>query len=148
MSGHLRPDYTSLKEFMEQGIPFNSFLGMRVRLLEHGHARLLLPFRKEFIGDSRRPALHGGLISTLVDTCGGLAAWTCCAPDDKIATVDMRVDYLLPGPAADIEARAHVERLGNRVAVVSCLVLPAQGEEKTIAVGRAVYNIRRVADMG
>ncbi len=146
MSEHSGIEYSSLKILMEEGIPFNKYLGMRVLLLEHGNARLLLPFREEFIGDSRRPALHGGLISTLVDTCSGLAAWTCCAPNDKIATVDMRVDYLLPGPAADIEARAHVERLGNRVAVVSCMVVPALDGERTIAAGRAVYNIRRVAD--
>ncbi len=142
------PDLDVMRELIESGIPFNKFLGMRMLSLEKGHASLLLPFREEFIGDVRRPALHGGLISTLVDTCSGFAAWTCCAPQDKIATVDMRVDYMLPGPAEDILAQADVERLGNRVAVVSCQVLPAQGERNTIAVGRAVYNIRRMTDNG
>ena len=57
--------------FMEEEVPFNKYLGIKVDELREGFARLFVPFRKEFIGDARRPALHGGVISALIDTCGG-----------------------------------------------------------------------------
>lgn len=142
-------EHDALKRLMEEGVPFNVFLGLRVDSIEKGVVRMVLPYREEFLGDVRRPALHGGIISTLIDTCGGVAAWSYCTKEDKIATVDMRVDYLLPAPAEDLAVEARVERLGNRVAVVSSAVYPATAhrrKRKCIATGRAVYNIRRALD--
>lgn len=142
-------EHEALRRFIEEAIPFNVFLGLRLERVSRGFARMLLPFREAFLGDVRRPALHGGILSTLIDTCGGVAAWSHCSSEDKIATVDMRVDYLLPAPPADLAVEAQVERLGNRVAVVSSAVFeasaPAAGR-KAIAVGRSVYNIRRARD--
>jgi len=143
----MREEHESLRRFIEESIPFNVFLGLRLERIETGFARMQLPYRPEFVGDVRRPALHGGILSTLIDTCGGVAAWSHCSSDDRIATVDMRVDYLLPAPPADLAVEARVERLGNRVAVVSSVVHEAgDTARKAIAVGRAVYNIRRATD--
>src|SRR5260221_12499699 len=86
-----------VRRFMAEQIPFNSYLGLQVDLLEASRAVLSLPFRREFIGDPFRPALHGGVISTLIDTCGGAAVWTTVSPTDRISTIDLPVDYLRPG---------------------------------------------------
>ena len=129
--------------FLEEEIPFNKHLGIRVEQAENGSARLFLPYRPEFTGDSRRPALHGGILSTLIDTCGGIAVWSCCRLQDRIATIDMRVDYLRPAPQADLVAESRVRLLGNRVGNVQTRVFTGQEPEKIIAEGRAVYNIRR-----
>ena len=130
--------------FMEERIPFNRHLGIKIDELRKGYARFILAFREEFIGDARRPALHGGVISTLVDTCGGAAVWTYFTREDGISTVDIRVDYLMPGPDGDIFAESKIRRVGNRVAVVQSRVYAANDKETIIAEGRAVYNIRRV----
>ncbi|MEO6575732.1 MAG: hypothetical protein ABIP89_17910, partial [Polyangiaceae bacterium] len=66
----------TLRELMEAWIPFNKYLGMKVIEIRKSFARLELPFREEFIGDPMRRALHGGVISTLADTAGGLAVWS------------------------------------------------------------------------
>ncbi len=140
-------DFAALQRLMDEGIPFNVFLGIRVEQIRKGFARLVLPYRPEFLGDVRRPALHGGILSTLIDTCGGVAAWSYCSREDRIATVDMRVDYLLPAPPEDLAAEAQVERLGNRVAVVSSTVFARGDKDKRcVAAGRAVYNIRRAME--
>ncbi|THB68456.1 MAG: PaaI family thioesterase [Desulfovibrio sp.] len=128
---------------MEQGIPFNAHLGIKVETIRPGFVRFLLPFREEFIGDPRRPALHGGILSTLIDTTGGAAAWSHCSRDDGIATVDMRVDYMRPAPPHDLYCEAEVKRQGNRVAVVHSMVYPVGSPSTLIAEGRAVYNIRK-----
>ena len=56
-------------------------------------------FKPEFIGDPNREALHGGVLSTLIDTTGGLCCWsTLRHQNDRVSTIDLRIDYLLKGP--------------------------------------------------
>jgi len=136
-------DYAKMAELVEHGLPFHELLGIKAVELREGYAKLCVPFRPELIGDPRRPALHGGVISTLVDVCGGFAIWTRCAMDDKIATIDISVDYLRPAPAADLYAEADVRLLGNRVGNAHVVVWSAGAPEVHLAEGRAVYNIRR-----
>lgn len=135
--------YKGLIYFLEEEIPFNKYLGLKVEKAENGFARISLPYRPEFTGDARRPALHGGILSTLIDTCGGVAVWTCCELEDRIATIDMRVDYLRPAPQADLLAESRVRLMGNRVGNVHTKIFTRQEPDKIIAEGRAVYNIRR-----
>ena len=132
--------YTKFKKICEEAIPFNHFLGIKLAKVSNGKIRLRLPFRKEFIGDPLRPAIHGGVLSTLMDTAGGAAAWTLLNHGDRLSTVDLLVDYLLPATTAALQADAEVIRIGNRVAVVQISV---RQKRKLIANGRAVYNVVR-----
>jgi uncharacterized protein (TIGR00369 family) len=135
-----------LLEFIDHYIPFNKFLGLVLDEASDGFVRLRLPFRPEFIGDSARPALHGGVISTIIDTCGGFAVWTKIRLEDRVSTIDMRVDYLAPGAAEEIVAEAKVVRVGNRVGVTDIRVFHPSQPDRTIATGKAVYNIKRMED--
>jgi uncharacterized protein (TIGR00369 family) len=132
-------------EFVETCIPYNAFLGLKVDEVREGFCRLRLPYRPEFVGDTRRPAQHGGLISFLVDTCGGVAVWSCCCLEDRIATIDLRVDYLRPAPPDDLVAEAEVRLLGNRVGNSQVKIFAAGNPEEIVAEGRGVYNVRRGA---
>jgi uncharacterized protein (TIGR00369 family) len=137
------------REFMhliEEFIPFNKFLGIKIDETRDGFCRLQLPYRAEFIGDATRPALHGGVISTLVDTCGGFAVWTQLGVEDRVSTIDLRVDYLAPGMPEDLFAEATVVRAGNRVAVVDVRCWQPTKRERTVATGKGVYNIKRKED--
>ena len=138
----MRKKRSLVKELMESRIPFNRFLGMRVRAISRGRAVLVLPYRDEFLGDTQRPALHGGVISTLIDTAGGAAAFTETEEGDRLATVDLLVDYLAPAQKGALEADARVKRIGNRMAVVHVSVRQ-EGRDEIVAMGRAVYNIVR-----
>lgn len=133
-----------VKDFMHEKVLFNKFLGLRVDHLGDGEARMLAPFREEFIGDPFRPALHGGVISTLLDTCGGLAVFTTLEDiRDRTSTVDLRVDYLRPGRKEDLLAQACIVRAGNRVAVVNLKAYHPGAEDAPVASGTGVYNVRR-----
>ena len=137
-------DLEQLRNFTERGIPFNNFLGFEVLELREGFARIKVPPRPEFVGDVQRPALHGGLISTLADSVGGIATFTKLEKDQRASTVDMRVDFLRPGNVdADLIGEGTVLRLGNRVAVAEMRI--HQGDpEQPIAIGSAVYNVARI----
>lgn len=136
-------DLTNHIQFMENDVPFNRYLGLKVLHSEEGFVRVRIPFRGEFIGDPRRPALHGGVFSAIIDASGGLAVWTLFEIEDLISTVDMRVDYLRPGPDTDIVAESRVVRMGNRVSVVNTVVYPEGKKQEVLAEGRAVYNTRK-----
>ena len=135
-----------LLQFFKDFIPFNRFLGIEMVAAEDGWVRLELPFREEFIGDASRPALHGGVISTLIDTAGGFAVWTRIDMTDRVSTIDLRVDYLAPGAPDRLIAEAQVVRVGNRVAVVDIKCVQPSAPERVVATGKAVYNIKRKDD--
>lgn len=146
----LPPDRVALlRRWFEHGIPFNRFLGVRLHSLERGRCVLCLPWRDELIGDVSRPAVHGGVLSTLIDTAGGGACFAALdRVEDRVSTVDLRVDYLRPGAAADLWCEGEVVRMGNRVGVARMTLwsgeLPAPGTSvPPIATGQAVYNIVR-----
>ena len=130
-----------LKDFMEYRIPFNVFLGMRVNHLGDGLAEMMIPSRPELTGDPLRPALHGGVISALADTVGGLAVFTQLNKGQLVSTLDLRVDYLRPGAVdQDVIARATVVRAGNRVAATHTVVFQDHFDTP-IATANGVYNV-------
>ncbi len=132
-----------IRRLMDEQIPFNRVLGLRVRSLAPGTAVLEIPFRPELIGDGERPALHGGVLSALADTCGGAAVWTQIGPADRVSTIDLRVDYLRPGRAETLIATGRVLRVGNRVGVVN-VVLSHEGDPDPVAEAKGVYAVKRV----
>jgi uncharacterized protein (TIGR00369 family) len=85
-------------------------------------------------------AVHGGLLATLCDLAFGHAVRA--QVDDDIAgavTVSLTTDYMAPAkPGAWLEARAHVEKLGGRLAFANC-ALTADGREVVRA--RAVFSV-------
>lgn len=126
---------------MEEHVPFNKLLGMRGESVGTGQGVIVLPIRPEFVGDPRRPALHGGVVSALIDTAGGVAAWSALGPNESVSTVDLRVDYLEPaGLGGPLRAEARLVRKGNRVCHVSVSVTQ---DGRLVAEGRGVYNIHR-----
>jgi uncharacterized protein (TIGR00369 family) len=126
---------------MEELVPFNRLLGLRGESASEGRCVLRLPVRQDLVGDPRRPAIHGGVLSTLIDTAGGVAAWSALGDDESVSTVDLRVDYLSPaGLQGDLRTSAELVRKGTRVCHVKMAV--TQGEV-LVAEGRGVYAIHR-----
>ena len=153
MDDGLDARYRPLLRFMEEGIPFNAVLGIRCTAFSEGRVVLTIPWRDELIGDPFRPAIHGGVISALVDVAGGAACFSLMRDvQDRLSTVDLRVDYLRPGPPRqDLWCEARVLRMGNRVAATRMEVfagpaMPAEGSaerDRPIAIAQGVYNLRR-----
>jgi len=135
---HVNPD--EILRFVDQ-VPFNKLLGIRGESAGGGRAVLLLPVREEHLGDVRRPALHGGVVSALIDTAGGIAAWSALAQGEAVSTVDLMIDFLEPGRVAGpLRAEAELIRKGNRVCHVRVRVTQ---DGVLVAEGRGVYNIHK-----
>lgn len=151
MTAQARDRYLQgVKRFMEESIPFNTHMGLEVAEIEPGRVVLRLPWVDHLTGDPIRPAMHGGVTSFLLDNAGGVAAFsTFTSPHERCSTIDLRVDYLGPGPCgADVFALARVIRRGSRV--VFCRMeafsgrVPGPDEEhRPFAIGQGTYSIFR-----
>ena len=84
--------------------------------------------RDELIGNFIRRSLHGGVISAVLDTVGGLVAFVSLldrvdseeaglARLANVGTIDIRVDYLRSGVGRSFVATGETLRTGNKVAV-------------------------------
>ena len=134
---------SGLRKVMEENIPFNRVLGVSVAHLTEGRAIFAVPFREELIGDPKRPALHGGVLSAVADAAGGAAVWSRIGVSDRVSTIDLRVDYLRPAQLSTFHADAEVLRVGNRVGVARIRVFHPDEPDKTVAEAKGVYSIHR-----
>lgn len=132
-----------LKTMLEEMIPFNKLLGVRLVSTDPEAGRLVLemPLREELIGNAYRGIVHGGAMSALIDAAAGGAA-ALQLPDLReavaVATIDMRVDYLEPGRGDLLTADARVMRCGRRVIVVRIDVSDSNGT--LVAIGTATFS--------
>ena len=75
-------------------LPFSKFLGLKLKNLGHGKAVMTIPYDENLVGDSKTGILHGGVITTLLDSCCGAAVMTAGDPITSTATIDLRIDYM------------------------------------------------------
>jgi uncharacterized protein (TIGR00369 family) len=137
-------DLEVLRRIAEDFIPFNRFLGVVVTRCERGRIQLEIPFRDELVGDPMKPAMHGGVISMLADTAGGMAVWSTVESEaSRVSTIDLRIDYLRPGRLLRLAADATVVRSGRHVGVADVRLFHPGHEAEAIATGKCVYAIRR-----
>ncbi len=131
------------REVLENRVPFNHFLGLKLVEAREGFVVVKIPYKPELIGDPRKPALHGGLIATLLDAVGGAVGMTTLrSTRDYVATIDLRVDFLTPGEPEDLFAEGKLVRSGGRIVFTHMTAF--QGTDKrVVAEGRGVYHVRR-----
>src|SRR5580704_9229156 len=64
--------------------------------------------------------VHGGVLAALADTAGGLATYMSARRGTRVATIEMKINYLEAVEAGCVTAEANVVRIGRHVAVVDC----------------------------
>lgn len=81
-----------------------------------------------------------------MDSVGGIVGGTHLSTiKDKMATIDIRVDFLSPAYAKSIIVEGRTLRLGSRIFVANMkCYLENDPEQLPIAEGRAVYNFIRL----
>ena len=110
-----------MNQAMVAGVPFNAALGLRALDFDQaaGTATLVLPYRADLVGNPATGVLHGGVVTSLVDAACGLAVLLRLARVTRIATLDLRIDYLKPAtPPRDVRARAECYKLTRQIAFV------------------------------
>ncbi|MCL4535436.1 MAG: PaaI family thioesterase [Bacteroidetes bacterium] len=114
-------------------------LGIELADLEDGFARLRLPVRAEL--QQGYGALHGGAITSLADSALAVALISLVEPDQRVSTVEIKVNFLRAVRAGQLVAEAHIVHKGRRLALGEVDVRNKEGE--LVAKGLATFAISR-----
>ena len=100
-------------------VPHAVSLGIRVEEVAPHRAVVRLPWKEELVGDPVRGVVFGGVITTLLDQASGIAVQCSLFEFKRIATLDLRIDYLRAAePRQDLHAMAECYKVTNNVAFV------------------------------
>jgi uncharacterized protein (TIGR00369 family) len=148
----LTTSFQTLEAVFDQ-IPFNQMLGLKLTAVASDHILLTLPMKPGLIGNYTHGILHGGVISTVLDMAGGMAAIVNTLqkrtneghPDpaqglSMSSTISLHIDYLLPGIGDFFTAMAKVSHGGNKIIFTKMEFL--NSDNKIIATGHATYLVR------
>jgi len=105
---------------------FNVLVGFQVERLSEGGAVLAMT-----VQDHHRQihgVVHGGVTAALADTAGAFAAYTVAPKGVELATIELKINYLLPIAAGKVLAEGKVLRAGRNFIVVECDVSNEQGD--------------------
>jgi uncharacterized protein (TIGR00369 family) len=101
-------------------LPQFKALGLELVKIEPDHCVMALEQRDELLGDPERGVLHGGVVTTLLDSVCGTAVFAGGQPNSTVATLDLRLDYLRPArPDQRLIGEATVYRRTRNVAFVT-----------------------------
>jgi uncharacterized protein (TIGR00369 family) len=119
---------------------FVSHLGIEVESMEPDRAVLLMPFNDALptLGD----VVHGGAISSLIDTAAAAAAWSGAEVPDRprASTVGITVDFLAPARAQSVTADARVVRRGGS-GLCFCQVSATADDGTQVAMALVTYQL-------
>jgi uncharacterized protein (TIGR00369 family) len=87
--------------------------------------------------------VHGGILASLADTAGAMAAYPMLPRGTRLATVEIKISYLEPVDRGPIFAESRVLRLGRTLVIAECEIIDADGNLAAKAL--MTFTIMRVA---
>lgn len=140
------------RELFEHRLSFNELLGFKVTSFDPEATQIRFAMRPDLVGHYLYGRLHGGVISSALDTVGGLVVLLGVAEKynnestdqvahrfGRIGTIDLRVDYLHQGIGEVFTATGRITRLGGRIASVQMTLENDDGI--LIATGSGAYVV-------
>lgn len=139
-----------LAEVFSNRVPFHQIIGFRFDKMSPEGCQISFDNKPELIGNFVQKILHGGVTATALDVVGGAMAavsmmskYPNASEEElgkriaKIGTIDLRVDYILPGKGDYFYAKARLLRSGTKVAVIRMEL--HNSEDTIIALGTGTY---------
>lgn len=78
--------------------------------------------------------VHAGVVTTVVDSACGYAAYTLMAPGSEVLTIEYKVNFMYPARGERFKGIGRVLRSGRTVSVCSGDVVAVEnGKEKVVA---------------
>ena len=127
-----------------QVVPHQRALGMYFVSLEGGRGTLGLPYAERWVGNPETGVLHGGAVTALMDTTAGMAVFVALGGTHRIATLELRLDYLRPAtPGQPVHASAECLKVTRNVAFVRCEAFHPDEPTERIALATGTFMIFR-----
>jgi uncharacterized protein (TIGR00369 family) len=135
-----RTDGAALARGWLESSQFVSHLGIEVKEMERDRAVLSMPFTDALptLGD----VVHGGAISSLIDTAAAAAAWSGAEVPERprASTVGITVDFLAPARGQGVIADARVVRRGGS-GLCFCQVRAHTEDGTDVALALVTYQL-------
>ena len=144
--------FSTISEMFNEKVPFHKLLGLTLQSMDHDRVQVKFSMRDELVGHYTRGMVHGGVISSIIDVTGGLAAFMDVQEKmadkglqakiekfGRVTTIDLRVDFLRPGLGSVFTASAFSLRSGSKVAVTRIEL--KNEKDELIAVGTGSYTV-------
>ena len=115
-------------------------IGMRV--LERGDGRAVLQWdAQEAYGfpTSTGQVIHGGMVTTILDSAMGGACWSVLTDDEVFLTADLRVEFYRSARPGTLTARGAVIKRTSRLAFCAAELFDA--DERLLASSRCTQAI-------
>ncbi len=101
-----------------------------------------IPYDAKLVGDPDTGVIAGGVVTTLLDHACGMAVHLKMQTMQRIATLDLRIDYMrAAAPQKPIYAKAHCYKLTRSVAFVRALAYDETPDDPVAAAQSAFMII-------
>ncbi len=98
-------------------------LGMEVKEASEQSLTIELPYNESHVGNPSTGVIHGGVLTTLMDSACGIIMVNALPDVELCPTLDLRVDYVRAAePHKSIFAFAEVYRITRNVVFTRCTV--------------------------
>lgn len=135
----MSPRADALHTFLER-IPFVATLGMRCDI-KGDEMTAVLPFQDKLIGSAALKALHGGAIGSFLEFCAVSQLFLSTELERLPRPINLTIEYLRSAKSEDLYARAHITKLGRRIANVRCEAWQAD-RAKPVAILHAHFLVK------
>jgi uncharacterized protein (TIGR00369 family) len=105
-------------------------LGARIARLEPGLVELEMPHDARFT--QQDGYLHAGIVTTLVDSAGGYAAFTLMPAASSVLSVEFKLNFVAPARGERYTGTGRVVRAGRTLTVVGFEVTAHAGGKATV----------------
>ncbi|HSK72215.1 MAG TPA: PaaI family thioesterase [Pyrinomonadaceae bacterium] len=107
-------------------------LGANLTEVSPGKVAIEMPFNENFT--QQHEFIHAGIISAIVDSACGYAAFSLMPADAEVLSIEYKVNFLSPAIGEKFIARGQVVKAGRTITVCEGDVTAInEGKEKTVA---------------
>ena len=108
-----------------------------------GRGVMRVPFREDLVGDPATGVIAGGVVTTLLDHCCGMAVSSGAEGMHSTATLDLRIDYMRPAaPGASVTAEAHCYKHTHSIGFVRAIAHDGNPDDP-VATAQAAFFLNR-----
>lgn len=116
------------ESFARQGL-INTLNG-KITHIDSGELHIEAPFDERFT--QQDGFLHAGVVSTLMDSACGYAAYTLMPADSRVLSVEFKVNFLSPAQGERFRAEGRVIKSGKTISVCEGKLFAYQAEEEKL----------------
>ncbi|BDI34397.1 hypothetical protein CCAX7_64480 [Capsulimonas corticalis] len=126
------PDYIQRTFEATVGQPFARLIGVETAEIGPGWVEIFVTLAPHHLQQDN--IVHGGAIATLADTCLAMAAHTLVAGDERVVTIEFKINYLRAATGDRLRCRGQALRPGRTITTSEAEIYAEEnGHEKLVA---------------